>query len=282
MRLRAAVLGRPIAHSKSPLLHRAAMAALGLEDGEYGRFDVGADDLEAFLAHHPDQIGFSLTMPLKDRLVELATERGWGIDDTAALTGVANTVVRDPAATLVANTDVRGIVRALGPHLAGLRGPTDSAVIVGGGATARSAILACHHLGVDDVTLLVRSPERARAALDLCTQRGMSARTAPLDTPAAAPIVISTVPAEAAAQPVWSPELTSGVVLDVAYAGSSALLTGAVERGLVAVEGTAMLVEQAVVQFEMFLAAAGLTATLPVDPPLAGRIAEAMYAALDR
>ncbi|RAD77094.1 shikimate dehydrogenase, partial [Burkholderia multivorans] len=68
---RAAVLGRPIAHSLSPVLHRAAFAALGLEDSEYGRAEVGDEDLAAFLDAHPAETGFSLTMPLKERLVEV-------------------------------------------------------------------------------------------------------------------------------------------------------------------------------------------------------------------
>ena len=66
MRILAAVLGSPIAHSKSPLLHRAAFAALNMESSEYSRFELGSEELEGFLDSHPEHVGFSLTMPLKD------------------------------------------------------------------------------------------------------------------------------------------------------------------------------------------------------------------------
>src|SRR5699024_6071337 len=166
MRILAAVLGRPIAHSLSPLLHRSAFAALKLESSQYSRFDLGADELEAFLDAHPEHTGFSLTMPLKDRLVALAGERGWTLEDTAELTGAANTLVRTGQQVQVANTDVRGIVRAIVPHLpAGTAaegsGPADArATILGAGATAASALVACRALGIGHVDFLVR---RARS-----------------------------------------------------------------------------------------------------------------------
>ena len=256
--LSAAVLGRPIAHSKSPLLHAAAFHALGLTSAEYGRFDLGAEDLDSFLATHQRQIGFSMTMPLKERLVELALTHGWELDDTAGLTGVANTLIRRDGSTLVSNTDVQGIVRALTPGLnTAVRDGAGRATILGAGATAASALLACRELGISTVEFLVRNPDRARKVLALSQRLGIAATTAPLTMIEPSALVISTLPAEAVPDVRWSPAFHGGVALDVAYASESTFLRAAESHGLIPVEGTAMLVEQAVVQSEMFIAAAG-------------------------
>jgi shikimate dehydrogenase len=287
MRVLAAVLGRPIAHSLSPLLHRSAFAALQMDSSRYCRFDLGADELAAFLDAHPQHTGFSLTMPLKDRLVALAGERGWMLEDTAELTGAANTLVRTGQQVQVANTDVRGIVRAIAPHLpAGTAaegsGPADAhATILGAGATAASALVACRDLGIGHVDFLVRNPERARRVLDLAERIGITASVAGLDRIRESAIVISTLPAEAGVAPRWDRPFTAGgVALDVAYAQDSAFLAAAAAHGLQPVDGTAMLVEQAVAQSEMFLSAAGAPVGLE-GAELRERIAAAMYAALE-
>ncbi len=302
MTITAAVLGRPIAHSKSPLLHRAAFAALGLEDGEYLRFDVGAEELESFLSAHAEFTGFSLTMPLKERLVELARRFGWELDDTAALTGVGNTWVRSEASTLVANTDVQGIIGAIVAPLtaaragsvaastarvgtaiaesaagAGSAAGTGKAVILGAGATACSAVVACARLGIGEIEFLVRNPGRAANALELCTRLGLRSSTAPLTDLGPAEVLISTLPAEAAPDLRWSPAIRGGVALDVAYATASDFLATAAAHGLTPVPGTAMLVEQAVEQFIMFLSAA---AAAP-GPEERRMVAAAMHAALE-
>lgn len=310
MTISAAVLGSPIAHSKSPLLHRAAFRALGLHGSEYASFELGADELEAFLATHGTQVGFSLTMPLKERLVELARAHEWELDDTAGLTGAANTLVRRDGATSVANTDVQGIVRAMAPGLntcreaavtAGISAMTvglgasagvnaadsesaERATILGAGATAASALLACHELGMTTVEFLVRNPDRARRVLALSKRLGMSATTAPFGRIDPSALVISTLPAEAVPELQWSPDFRGGVALDVAYAAESGFLRAAEVRGLLPVDGTVMLVEQAVAQAEMFIAAGDppAGAGLPMGQDLRGAIADAMYRALDR
>jgi shikimate dehydrogenase len=70
-------------------------------------YEIEPMNSKEFLDSHPDHIGFSLTMPLKDRLVTLAVERGWNVDDTAALTAAGNTLVRRSGQVQVANTDVQ-------------------------------------------------------------------------------------------------------------------------------------------------------------------------------
>lgn len=292
MRILAAVLGSPIAHSKSPLLHRAAFTALNMESSEYSRFELGADELEGFLDSHPDHTGFSLTMPLKDRLVSLAAERGWRVDETAALTAAGNTLVRRGGRVQVANTDVEGIVRAISARTdAEVEGAGDGrATILGAGATAASALVACRDLGITHVDLRVRNPDRARRILDLAERIGLTASVGDLTRIGPSTIVISTLPAEAAPDPVWDDSRTrGGIALDVAYAGDSTFLAAAAAHGLRPVAGTAMLVEQAVAQFEMFLGAAQSaagdagngSATDMRDPGLRERITRAMYSALD-
>ncbi|UVI34513.1 shikimate dehydrogenase family protein [Brevibacterium spongiae] len=312
MRIRAAVLGSPIAHSKSPLLHRSAFAALGLDTSEYSRFELVADELEAFLDAHPQHTGFSLTMPLKDRLVELAGIRGWSLEDTAALTGAGNTLVRTGSQTAVANTDVRGIVRAVAPHLSRARGDgaacpdqhgagAGRATILGAGATAASAMVACRDLDLTHVDIRVRNPNRTGRVLDLAAQLGLTTTVGRLDRIDDSEVVISTLPAEAVPEPIWAESFTAGaaVALDVAYAAESAFLAAAAAHGLHPVDGTAMLVEQAVAQFELFLeaarqadasvddsaqaaAASGLPTDqdLPAGDELREQVADAMYAAL--
>ena len=149
---RFAVLGSPIAHSLSPLLHRAAARALGIDDFAYERFEVGEAQLEAFLAEHPEHEGLSLTMPLKHRLVELARVNGWDLDADAVATGAGNTLLRPaPGGGEVLNTDVDGIVAAVheGLALAGTETApwTDEADVLGAGATAASALAAAARLG---------------------------------------------------------------------------------------------------------------------------------------
>lgn len=271
--VRAAVLGRPIAHSLSPALHRAALTALGLTGSEYTRAEVGAEELAGFLADHPEATGFSLTMPLKERLVQLAHERGWDLDETAEATGVANTLVRYPNATTVANTDVDGIIGAVAPHLRPEAG--QRATVLGAGATARSALLALSRLGITEVDLLVRSASRAAVTADLGTRLGLAVGIGGLETIRSSAVVVSTLPAEAAPALEWEPG--AGVVLDVAYAAESAILSAASAHGYVPVPGTAMLVEQAVAQAVLFLTAAAGT---PPSPAQVETIAEAMHAAL--
>ena len=302
MRILAAVLGSPIAHSKSPLLHRAAFAALNMESSEYSLFELGSEELEGFLDSHPEHVGFSLTMPLKDRLVALAGVRGWTVDETATLTAAGNTLVRGSGEVQVANTDVRGIVRAIAPHMESVpyaahgagtgSAGAGRATILGAGATAASALVACRDLGIAHVDFRVRNPDRARRVLDLAERIGLTSSVGDLTRIGPSAIVISTLPAEAAPNPIWETPVPGGVALDVAYAAESAFLTAAAAHGLHPVDGTAMLVEQAVAQFEMFLAAAqaddaGTTENLPTienlptGQELTSRVAAAMYAALE-
>lgn len=215
----AAVLGSPISHSLSPVLHRAAYQALGL-DWEYEKFEVRESELAAFLdGRDASWAGLSLTMPLKVEALALASSA----TDVARLTGAANTLIpltprSSPMRWHADNTDVYGIVaavREIAPDQ-----ELHTALVLGAGATARSAIAAAQELGVSTVHVAARRVEAAAEVTHLGTNLGLEARTHDLRPHwHDADLVISTVPAEVgeewAAQP---PTDTRPVLLDVTYA----------------------------------------------------------------
>ncbi|CPR12278.1 shikimate 5-dehydrogenase [Mycobacterium bohemicum DSM 44277] len=103
------MLGRPIAHSRSPQLHLAAYRALGLTDWTYERIECGAEDLPRVVGSFgPEWVGVSVTMPGKLAALRFADER----TDRAELVGSANTLVRTPAGWRADNTDIDGVVGA--------------------------------------------------------------------------------------------------------------------------------------------------------------------------
>ena len=143
---RCAVLGSPIAHSLSPAMHRAAYAALGL-DWRYDAFEVEEDELRGFVATLGDDVrGLSLTMPLKRVALDLVDT----VDPVAELIGAANTMLFEPDGSRSAhNTDVPGLVNAFAEQ--GITA-ADTAVVLGGGATAASTLAALRGLKVSEVT----------------------------------------------------------------------------------------------------------------------------------
>ncbi len=216
---RAAVLGHPIAHSLSPVLHRAAYQALGLP-WKYDAVDLEAHQLGAFLGDlGPEWAGLSLTMPLKVEAVGLMDF----IEPMAKIVGAVNTVliqrVADQRSLVGTNTDVHGIVAAL--REAGVE-HASTAVILGGGATATSALAALGQLGVTTPVVAVRDRARAGALLRASTKMGVTARFAGLDEAAElmarADVVVSTIPADAGARLGAQLTTASGTLLDVIYA----------------------------------------------------------------
>lgn len=257
--LRAAVLGHPVDHSLSPRLHAAAHAVLGLDGAVYGRHDLEVPGLADFLDTHAGHTGFSLTMPLKHALVDLARERGWDLDETAELTGAGNTWVshahgsRPPS---VHNTDVTGITEAV-RRACGDEDRTEVGIL-GNGATAASATLAAHRLGARRLVFHVRTRSRATAVAELARRLGMEVAVEDLAdwTPGSQPLVLSTLPAGALdgrIDPTPASLSRSHAILDVAYAhGSSALVDGYRRAGARGIEGSAMLIHQAVEQVLLF------------------------------
>lgn len=244
--VRLAVLGSPIAHSKSPALHAAAYAELGLE-WSYGRQEVTDEGLEGFLAGLDSRWrGLSLTMPLKRRVAELVPE----VDAVARATHQGNTILLDEGRPVKAfNTDVHGVVAALAG--AGVT-HAERALVLGGGATAESAVAALHELGAT-VTIAVRDPRKVESSGTF----GPSVHIAALDAVSAelaeADAVVSTIPnGTEFALPI--PAHVAGTLLDVAY---HPWPSGLAERwtlsGGTVVSGIEMLLHQAVHQVRIFV-----------------------------
>jgi shikimate dehydrogenase len=247
--MRCAVLGQPIAHSLSPVMHRAAYAELGL-DWSYDAFEVGEDELAGFLAEAgKDLRGLSLTMPLKRVAIELADTA----DPMAELIGAANTLILEPDGTRAAyNTDIPGLVNAFAE-----RGITqaDSAVILGGGATAASTLAALRGMGVREATLVVRNASRAERLRDLAADLGIRSALATFDQIeqiGGHDLCVSTLPG-GAVDP-WAEHFASvaPVVFDVAYhPWPTRLAVMAEQIGTELLNGLDLLVHQATLQVEM-------------------------------
>lgn len=246
-RRRAAVLGHPIGHSLSPVLHLAAYAALGL-DWEYERIDLTGDRLAGFLdGLDATWAGLSLTMPLKADVLPLLDE----VDPVVTATGAANTVVLADGRRRGFNTDVDGLVVALDEHGAG-RGP---ATVLGAGATARSAVAALAARGNGAVTAYVRRPEAAGDLRSTSAAVGVALEVRPWSESAAglgADVVVSTVPRGAADDLAADVPDVPGTLLDVVYDPWPTPLAAAwTGRGGEVASGLDLLLHQAVRQVRL-------------------------------
>ncbi|MBT2447305.1 shikimate dehydrogenase [Streptomyces sp. ISL-43] len=248
-RIRAAVLGSPIEHSLSPVLHRAAYQELGLADWSYDRFEIDEAALPGFMAQlGPEWAGLSLTMPLKRAIIPLLD----GISDTAASVEAVNTVVFTEDGRRVGdNTDIPGLLSALGEQ-----GVTkvESAAILGAGATASSALAALARICSGEVTAYVRSAARAAEMREWGERLGVDVRTADWSRAAealAAPLVIATTPAGATDELAGSVPAGPGTLFDVLYdPWPTALAAAWSGRGGKLLGGLDLLVHQAVLQVE--------------------------------
>jgi shikimate dehydrogenase len=245
--VRAAVLGRPVAHSLSPLLHRAAYAALGLTDWTYDALDLGGEERPELLAGLGEEWrGFSVTMPCKQAAAAVADV----VEPLPALLGAANTLVRTASGWRAENTDVAGIGMAL--QLAGIE-RVESAAILGAGGTAAAAAVALAELGAQQVDVVVRNPRRAGDVRHVLDTFGVASTLLRLsDGRVDPPVVVSTVPIDgqpAVAGLPWRPDHT---VLDVLYAPWPTPLADAVTAaGGTAVSGLEVLFWQATEQVEL-------------------------------
>jgi len=244
---RAAVLGSPIAHSRSPQLHLAAYRALGLTDWTYERIECGADDLPALVGGFgPEWVGASVTMPGKFAALRLADARTARAD----LVGSANTLVRTDTGWLADNTDVDGVTGALGALIEMRWG---RAAVIGSGGTAPAAVVGLAELGVTDISVVARNPDKAAALVTLAEQVGVAARWVELGTPLErVDVVVSTIPADIAAAHASSVAAVP-LLLDAIYDPWPTPLAEAVEAaGGRVVSGLAMLLNQAFAQVELF------------------------------
>ena len=251
---RAAVLGSPIAHSRSPQLHLAAYRALGLTGWTYDRIECDGERLPGLVSGlGPEWVGLSVTMPGKIAALEFASER----TDRAVAIGSANTLVRIEGGWRADCTDVDGVSGALTAGGVGAIAGAE-AVVVGAGGTARPALVALADLGVKSVTVVARDAGRAAGALGCAESVGLEVRLLGFDSPelgarcAAAAALVSTVPSAAITD--YAGVLgRAPFVLDAIYDPWPTPLAAAVEvAGGTVVGGLSMLLHQAFGQVEQF------------------------------
>lgn len=247
---RAAVLGSPIAHSLSPVLHRAAYAALGLDDWTYIAIECDEAGLPALLASRDRPwAGLSLTMPLKRAVLPLLDRT----EPLAVEVGGANTVVFADGQRHGYNTDVPGMVAALAE--AGVSAPA-SVTVLGAGATACATLAALRATGLAAVVVHVRDQARAGDLLAAASRLDMAVELRPFGSQVRdGDLLISTVPAGAA--DFYAERALAGgpgptAVLDVVYSPwPTALAQAAAKSGAAVIGGFDLLLHQAARQFEL-------------------------------
>lgn len=252
--MRSEVIGDPIAHSKSPLIHRFWLDALGL-DGDYGATRVAEADLAAFFADRrddPSWRGCNVTIPHKLAVMEHVADPG----DVRSSIGAVNTVLRQPDGTLIGtNTDAAGFYAPIAEF--DLEGAP--VAVVGAGGAARAVLFALARAGVGHVTLFNRSPLKAAGLL---ATFGLKGDVVPLDAPLPeAALLVNTSPLGMTGQPPLDLDLDplpeDAVVYDIVYAPlETPLLAAARARDLQTVDGLEMLIGQAALAFELFFGAA--------------------------
>jgi shikimate dehydrogenase len=249
---RAAVCGKPIGHSLSPVIHTAGYAAAGLLTWTYTAIECAEAELPDLVASlGPEWVGLSLTMPLKEAALTVADTAS----PAAAAVGAANTLVRRPDGSWFAdNTDIPGMVRVL--RDAGVADhPTVS--VLGGGGTARAALAAAASLGAASVTVVTRRAAALDELLPAAAALGVRLERADWSDPAAAfaaDAVISTVPKGAAdGLAAAVPWRAGSVLFDAVYdPWPTPIAAAAAAAGVRVASGLDLLLAQALGQFEQF------------------------------
>ena len=254
----AAVIGSPIEHSLSPVIHRAAWAQLGIDGWEYHRLEQDTDSLPGFIAGlGADCAGLAVTRPCKQAVMPLLDV----IDPLASAVGAVNTGVPSSGVLAGFNTDVTGIASAVrrACSLAGCSAPS-SALVLGARATASSALAALGELGITSSTVAARrfggpgSVVAAASRLGVTIEQILWSDSEAVDRAASSvDLVISTLPASAADPLAERLRVREGqILLDVVYSPRDTALRRAFESaGGVVAEGTDMLVFQAGAQVQL-------------------------------
>jgi shikimate dehydrogenase len=245
----AEVIGDPIAHSKSPLLHGFWLKAAGI-DGDYRKLQVPAEELADYFAGRRDDPawrGCNVTVPHKVAVLDHVEDRG----DLRRTIGAANTILRQDGALVATNTDIGGFYAPI----ADLDLADRPVTVIGAGGAARAILFALGRMGVGPVTMLNRSPLKAAGLLSAF---GLKGQALPLGTtlPASA-LLVNASTLGMTGQPALDIDLSTlpddAIVYDVVYAPlETPLLAQARARGLEGVDGLEMLVGQAALAFELF------------------------------
>jgi shikimate dehydrogenase len=245
---RLGVLGWPVAHSRSPAIHNAAFACLGMDDWHYQLLPV-PPALLAETTRALGQSGFfgaNVTIPHKQAALDLAD----GASAAASAIGAANTLTFAPDGTIAAeNTDAPGLIAALGGPPRGAR-----ALVLGAGGSARAAVWALREAGASEISVWNRTPERAR---ELAHDLGVRA----VAEPGRAELLVNctSVGLQPADDELAELGLTCaglaryGTVVDLVYrVGSTQLLAAAREHGARTLDGLEVLVAQGALSFELW------------------------------
>jgi shikimate dehydrogenase len=250
MTLYAEVIGDPISHSKSPLIHNFWLQKLGIV-ADYRAHHVTSDELPTYFSEHaadPAWRGCNVTIPHKLAVLDHVADPG-GVRDSI---GAANTIFRNRDGALQAtNTDAAGF---FGP-ISDIDWVGAPVVVIGAGGAARAILFALAQADVGDVTLLARSPLKAAALL---ARFGLKGKVLAMDaTLPPAALIVNTSPLGMVGQPPLELDLSplpdDACVYDIVYTPlETGLLKAAQARGLETVDGLEMLVGQAALAFEMF------------------------------
>lgn len=278
---RAGVIGHPVGHSLSPVIHNAAFSKLGI-DAEYAALDAPTEEdaLEIMRRLHDGRtLGFNVTMPYKWLAFSICDDS----DEAARAVGGVNTLVLRDGRIVGANTDPVGFVYALREAGAALAGR--AATVLGTGPTALSAVRALTTLGAGSITVVSRTPsEVVRTDIARAGVPGWGRDVSLIgydDVEAAigeSSVLIDTTPLGMRPGdpcPVPAHVLHTGLtVIDAVYGAGepTALLDACAARGILALDGLRLLVGQAARSFELFLDLEPGTA--PIAAMLAAALAE--------
>jgi len=255
-----AVLGSPIAHSRSPVIHRAAYGALNL-DWNYRAIEIKEIELQAFLANlSSDWLGFSITMPLKRRAFELCVST----DSTSKAVRVVNTLVRREEGWAGYNTDVGGAAAALRPLMSAKK---RNVAVFGAGATATSVAYALAMNGVETITFFARRASQVEEIAAVMPRemsihhRFLPLRNAPPnetndfnETLSECDLLVNTLPNGVIADFMLDDQLPAHVPLfDVIYGGGQPLSAFWERFGGTSVQGIELLIQQALLQIRIFV-----------------------------
>jgi len=244
----AEVIGDPISHSKSPLIHRFWLKGLGLE-GDYRAVRVSKEKLRAYLVERrsdPDWRGCNVTMPLKEAVLDHIDD----LNEEAGRLGAVNCIARRASGQLYGtNFDSEAVLQSLVSDQWSGR-----AVLVGNGGAARAALWALPLLGFDEILVLSRDPAKAAA---MAEQLGIEVCTAPLSGQPECSLLINATPLGMAGFPPLPISLDAmpegAAVFEMIYNPLiTALVAAARNRGLRVFDGLTMLIEQASMSFVSF------------------------------